>query len=181
DRLQLSEMEARRELRDAVKTWDADPRKAAVAELHKSSDVRARLAAAEVAADAAPAATPATETPTTAETETPAERWASLARELDPRLPEEGDWPATAARLQQAHDQGHDVSAATRALLAERPLSDSPARDLRYRLVSRLELPVDTDESTAAPTRPAGPTRGADRGRQDVNPPRRPRGGTPQR
>ena len=180
DRLQLSEREARRELRDAVKTWDADPRKAAAAELHKSSDVRARLAAA---ADAvAPTETPATpETPSNTNPKTLVDRWASLAHELDPRLLEQGDWPATAARLQQAHDRGHDVGAATRALLAERPLSDSPARDLRYRLVARLELPVDTDESAAAPTLPASPTRGADRGRQDINPPRRPTGGTPPR
>ena len=176
-RLQLSETQARRELRDAVKTWDADPRKAATAELHKSSDVRARLAAAA----AAPAAEAPANTKTDTPAATPAERWASLARELDPRLLEQGDWPATAARLQQAHDQGHDVTAATRALLAERPLSDSPARDLRYRLVARLELPVDTDESSAAPTRPVSPSKGADRGRQDVNRPRPPRGGAPRR
>ncbi|WP_348696003.1 MobF family relaxase, partial [uncultured Nocardioides sp.] len=51
-RLQLSQLQARRDLRDAVKSWDADPRKAALAELHKSSNVRARLAAA---ADKTPA------------------------------------------------------------------------------------------------------------------------------
>ena len=119
-RLQLSQLQARRDLRDAVKSWDADARKAALAELHKSSDVRARLAAA---AD-----------------KTPAERWAPLARELDPRLLEQGDWPATAAMLQQAHEQGHDVGAATRAIVTEKPLGDSPARDLRYRIVSRMPL-----------------------------------------
>ena len=139
----------------------------------------ARLAAAAPTATHAVDVPPHTNTDTPAAT--PAERWASLARELDPRLPEQGDWPATAARLQQAHDQGHDVTAATRALLAERPLSDSPARDLRHRLVARLELPVDTDESSAAPTRPVSPSKGADRGRQDVNRPRPPRGGAPRR
>ena len=123
-RLQLSQLQARRDLRDAVKSWDADPRKAAVAELHKSSEVRARLAAAVDKA--------------------PVERWAPLARELDPRLLEQGDWPATAAMLQQVHDQGHDVGAATRAIVAENPLGDSPARDLRYRIVSLLEMPIDT-------------------------------------
>jgi hypothetical protein len=123
-RLQLSHLQARRDLRDAVKTWDADPRKAALAELHKSSEVRARLAAA---AD-----------------KTPAERWAPLARELDPRLLDQGDWPATAAMLQQAHEHGHDVGASTRALVAETPLGDSPARDLRYRIVSRLGMPDAT-------------------------------------
>lgn len=156
-RLQLSQLQARRDLRDAVKSWDADPRKAALAELHKSSDVRARLAAA---AD-----------------KTPAERWAPLARELDPRLLEQGDWPATAAMLQQAHEQGHDVGAATRAIVTEKPLGDSPARDLRYRIVSRLELPIDGSEGTPAPTT----SQGAARDRQDINRPRPPRRGTPRR
>ncbi|CAM3583859.1 MobF family relaxase [Nocardioides marinus] len=156
-RLQLSQLHARRDLRDAVRTWDADPRKAALAELHKSSEIRARLSAA---AD-----------------KTPAERWAPLARELDPRLLEQGDWPATAAMLQQAHEQGHDVGAATRAIVAEKPLGDSPARDLRHRIVSRLEIPIDTGESTPAPTT----SQGAARDRQDVNRPRPPRRGTPRR
>jgi DNA primase catalytic core len=122
-RLQLSHLQARRDLRDAVKTWDADPRKAALAELHKSSEVRARLS---VAAG-----------------KTPAERWAPLARELDPRLLDQGDWPATATMLHQAHEHGHDVGAATRALVAEAPLGGSPARDLRYRIVSRLGMLID--------------------------------------
>ncbi|GGO85326.1 hypothetical protein GCM10011584_05040 [Nocardioides phosphati] len=155
-RLQLSQLQARRDLRDAVKTWDADPRKAALAELHKSSEVRARFAAAAE--------------------KTPAERWAPLARELDPRLLEQGDWPATAAMLQQAHEQGHDVGAATRGLVAEKPLGDSPARDLRYRIVSRLELPIE-GEGAPAPTQ----SQGAARDRQDVNRPRPPRPGTPRR
>jgi DNA primase catalytic core len=156
-RLQLSQLQAGRDLRDAVKTWDADPRKAALAELHKSSEIRARLSAAAE--------------------KTPAERWAPLARELDPRLLEQGDWPATAAMLQQAHEHGHDVGAATRASVAEKPLGDSPARDLRYRIVSRLEIPIDADESTPAPAA----SQGAARDRQDVNRPRPPRRGTPRR
>lgn len=131
-RLHVSQLQARRDLHDAVKSWDADPKNAAVAELHKSSDVRARLAAA---AD-----------------KTPAERWAPLARELDPRLLEQGDWPATAAMLQQAHEHGHDVGAATRAIVAETPLGDSPARDLRYRIVSRLEIPIDATSPLDTPT-----------------------------
>lgn len=153
-RLQLSQVQARRDLRDAVKNWDADPRKAALAELHKSSEVRARLAAAAQ--------------------QTPAERWAPLARELDPRLLEQADWPATAVMLQQAHEQGHDVGAATRGLIAEKPLGDSPARDLRYRIVSRLELPIDR-EGTPAPRR----SQGAARDRQNINRPRPRRPGTP--
>jgi DNA primase catalytic core len=150
-RLQLSQLQADRDLRDAIKTWDADPRKTALAEMHKSSKVRARLSAAAE--------------------RTPAERWAPLARELDPRLLEQRDWPATAAMLQQAHEHGHDVGAATRAIVAEKPLGDSPARDLRYRVVSRLEISIDADESTPAPTA----SQGAARDRHDVNRPRPPR------
>ncbi|GAB6986813.1 MobF family relaxase [Nocardioides pyridinolyticus] len=156
-RLQLSQLQARRDLGDAIKSWDADPRKAALAELHKSSEVRGRLSAAAE--------------------KTLAERWATLALELDPRLLEQGDWPATAAMLQQAHEQGHDVGAATRGLVAEQPLGDSPARDLRYRIVSRLEIPIDTGGGTPAPTQSPGVARD----RQDVNRPRPPRRGTPRR
>ncbi|WP_278258249.1 hypothetical protein [Nocardioides convexus] len=105
---------------------------------------------------------------------TPAERWAPLARELDPRLLEQGDWPATAAILQQVHEQGHDVGAVTCGLVTEGPLGDSPARDLRYRIVSRLELPIVGGETSPAPTQSPG----AARDRQDVNGPRPPRRGT---
>ena len=48
--------------------------------------------------------------------------------------------------LQQAHEQGHDVGAATRALVAETAPGRQPARDLRYRIVSRLDVPIDTGE-----------------------------------
>ena len=89
----------------------------------------------------------------------PAERWAPLARELDPRLVEQGDWPATAAMLQQAHEQGHDVGAATRALVAEAPLGDSPARDLRYRLVRRSDSANTTPNPPTVPPRGSGATR----------------------
>jgi len=126
-RLQLSQLQARRDLRDAVKTWDADPRKAAQGELNTSGDVRARLQAAAA--------------------RTPAERWASLAAELDPRLVDQRDWPATAQLLQEAHEQGHDVATAARGLVGEAPLGEQPARDLRYRLVSRLDVTFDTGEA----------------------------------
>ncbi|WP_036490578.1 MobF family relaxase [Nocardioides sp. CF8] len=157
-RLLLSELQSRRDLGDAVKAWDADPRKAAQAELNSSSEVRARLEAAAA--------------------KSPAERWAPLAREVDPRLVEQCDWPATAAMLQQAHEQGHDVGAATRALVAEAPLGDSPARDLRYRIVSRLRLPIITGEATSGPP-PLSRTEASDR--QDTARPRPPRPGTPRR
>ena len=116
---------------------------------------------------------------TAAASRPPQERWAALAAALDPRLPGQGDWPALAAVLQHAHDEGHDVTALTRRLVAEAPLDDLPAQDLRYRIVSRLghapagdppPRPAVTGASEhhrapvpAAPRRtasPAGPRRG---------------------
>ncbi len=142
-RLLLSQEQARRDLRDAVKTWDTDPRKTALAELRKSSEIRTRMIAAA--------------------NMTPAERWAPLARELDRRLLEQGDWRATAEMLQRAHDQGLDVTAAARRMVAETPLGESPTRDLRYRIASRLRIPIDDDGDAAAP----GSARGALRDRRD--------------
>ena len=79
--------------------------------------------------------------------------WAALANELDVRLVDEMDWPATATILQQAHDAGQQIAAATRAMVAERSLGGSPARDLRYRILASLDVTADIDESLPpAPT-----------------------------
>jgi DNA primase catalytic core len=125
--LQLPLLEARRNLRDAIKAWDADPRKAAKAEAGDLRAVRDRLEASS--------------------TQSPDERWASLAAELDPRLVEQPDWPATADVLQQAHDQGHDVAASARGLVSEDPLGEHPARELRYRIVARLDLGITAGDT----------------------------------
>jgi hypothetical protein len=120
-----------------VKAWDRDPRRAAGAQLQGSSDVRSRLVAA--------AAQP------------PKERWAALATEVDPRLPAQPDWSLTADLLQEAHDNGHDIPSTVRALVAEAPLSDRPARDLRYRLVARLDMSLRTPPAPSAPQTPPQP------------------------
>jgi DNA primase len=156
--LRLSQLQARRDLRDAVNTWDADPRKAAHSELANSSEVRARLQAAAA--------------------KTPAERWASLAAQLDPRLVDQRDWPAAAQILQEAHDQGHDVATAAHTLVNQAPLSEQPARDLRYRLASRLDITITTGETIAAAPRP---TVGAARDRRQRPDRTAPRHGTPRR
>ncbi|SMX87187.1 DNA primase, catalytic core [Brevibacterium sp. Mu109] len=144
-RLGLSQLRARRELRNTVRTWNADPRRAAANELASSSKIRARLASAM--------------------DQSPSDRWAGLATELDPRLLTEVDWPATATILQEAHDQGHDITTTAHELLTEQPLGDQPARDLRYRLVSRLNITIDTpDLPTEVPT--STPTTGTARDRQ---------------
>jgi DNA primase len=110
-RLRASLAMVHRDLHSAVAEWNRDPRKAAQNPLQTITEVRARLA--------------------TAPTRTPQERWAPLAAELDPRLVHQGDWPALASLMQDAHAQGHDVAAATRALAGESPLGELPAQDLR--------------------------------------------------
>ncbi|WP_137121114.1 MobF family relaxase [Segeticoccus rhizosphaerae] len=128
-RLQLSPATVQRDLLSAAQSWNADPRTAARAQTDRGSDARSRIhRAAQVP---------------------PRQRWASLASELDPRLPQEGDWPALAALMEQAHSNGHDVSAVTRQLVAERSLDDHPAQDLRYRIVATLDLQIQTDSSVS--------------------------------
>jgi AAA domain len=82
----------------------------------------------------------------------PQERWAPLAAELDTRLVHQGDWPALASLMQDANSQGHDVSAAARTLVAEEPLGELPAQDLRYRLVARLDLNLDDPPQDPSPS-----------------------------
>ena len=122
-RLPASLATVRRDLQTAVTEWNRDPRKAAQKPLQNITEVRARLAAAS--------------------TRPPYERWASLAAELDPRLVRQGDWAALASLMQDAHSQGHNVATAARTLVAEEPLGELPAQDLRYRLVARLDVNID--------------------------------------
>ena len=133
ERLYVGDEVAARFLRDAVETWDADPRTVAADKAASAGVVRARLEAAA-------------ELP-------PAQRWAALADELDARLVHEPDWPATATMLQQSHEAGHDIPDATRAMVTDAPLGGSPTRDLRYRIVASLNVTADVDESL--PTAPA--------------------------
>jgi DNA primase catalytic core len=125
----------------AVTRWETDPRRAAATGLANLTAVRARLETA----------TP----PPTREPSEPA--WAVLADQLDPRLTTEPDWPAAALLLQQAHERGYDVAATLRALLDDEPLADErPATDLRYRLISRLDVTDHTGASS--PDRPPLPS-----------------------
>jgi DNA primase catalytic core len=130
-RLQDSMATVRRDLHRAVTEWNRDPRNAAQKPLQNITEVRERLAAASA--------------------RPPQERWAPLAAELDPRLVRQGDWPALAALMQDAHSQGHDVATVARALVGEEPLNELPAQDLRYRLVALLD--VDIDASPQMPSK----------------------------
>ncbi len=126
-RLRLSTALALHDLIPAADSWTGDRRKAARTQVDQVSDVRARMQKS--------AQRP------------PQERWAGLGGELDARLPREADWPALAQLLDQAHADGHDVAAVTRQLVAERPLAEQPAQDLRYRLVGTLDVAIDTGGS----------------------------------
>ncbi|MCU1438935.1 MAG: primase catalytic core, N-terminal domain, partial [Naasia sp.] len=157
-RLQVTQLQVRRDLRDAVKVWDADPRTIAQDEMHSITEVRRRLEAAAA--------------------KSPAERWAPLARQLDSRLLEQSDWPATAAILQQVHEEGHDINTVTRALVDEAPLSYRPAADLRYRIVSHLQIGVDTGET---PNPRTSPSTGIAQEQRETPVHRPPQPGSPQR
>jgi DNA primase catalytic core len=87
---------------------------------------------------------------------THADRWATLAQNIDARLLSQPDWPATAQMLQQIHDSGQDVSRIAQQLVAnDQLLDDQPARDLRYRIVGYLP---DRTSSTE-PIEPAQATK----------------------
>jgi DNA primase catalytic core len=108
-----------------VKEWNDDPRSAARKPLQGVNDVEVRLArAARVL---------------------PQQRWAALAGQLDPRLCNQGDWPALAQLMESLHNQGNDVAAITRNLVSSTPLTELPAQDLRYRLVAHPTLGADLE------------------------------------
>jgi len=139
-RLQASMATVRRALHSAVTEWNHDPRKAVQKPLQNITEVRVRLAAAA--------------------TRPPQERWAPLAAELDPRLVRQGDWPALASLMRDAQSQGYDVAAAARTLVADEPLGEFPAQDLRYRLVARLDVDIDASpQGTSTPDSSTGAAR----------------------
>jgi hypothetical protein len=81
----------------------------------------------------------------------------TFAERLDARLPHQDDWPALQNLLQTAHQDGIDVAAISEQLLAQAPLNQRPAQDLKYRLIARLDL-----------TRHQQSPKAANEGRRDV-------------
>lgn len=134
-RLQIAQIQARRDLATAVRAWDADPRRAAHDGVNGLSDVKSRLEHEK--ADAL----------------TPVERWAPVAEAVDARLVEQRDWPLLAGMMQEISDAGHDVATTVRQLVDGKPLDDKPARDLRYRLVSHVDVTVKTGEASTVGAR----------------------------
>lgn len=140
DRLALDEPVVRGALAERALAWNRDPRGSAQEELAGARDVRARLADGEAAPPVAP----------------PAQQWAPLGQELDPRLTAQGDWPALATMLHQADADGHDIATIARQLVADQPLGERPAQDLRYRLAATIppeafSAPATHDRGTASP------------------------------
>jgi len=91
-------------------------------------------------------------------TQTPAQRWAPLARQIHPALIAADDWGALADRIDRTHRAGHDIQTLLPAIASQTPLSpDRPAADLRYRLTALVDLP-DEPMPASAP-RPASATR----------------------
>ncbi len=153
DRIGVEPQVLRQAVAEAGKTFNGERRRFSNDQLAKTSQVRTRI---EQATNASPT-----------------DRWAKLARGLDSRLVSQRDWPATAAMLQQVHDAGHNVPELARQLIDHTPLDESPAQDLRYRLVGYLP---DTD----APARPAASadSRGAEQQqRAQILPSKRPDAG----
>lgn len=139
ERLGTTEDTTRLSLYRAVRAWHDDPHAVSTQQLADASEVRARLEAAAH--------------------QTPEQRWAPVADQLDPRLSAQEDWPALARTMQHLHDEGHDVEALARASITNEPLASSrPAQALRYRLAV-IAPPTDStprprDATPETPTRP---------------------------
>ena len=84
--------------------------------------------------------------------------WVSLADRVDPRLTSEPDWPALASMLTSVQDNGEDPIRLVHLAMADGPLDNMPAQDLRYRLAALQQLPATTyDEPKPTRQRPDPP------------------------
>jgi hypothetical protein len=92
------------------------------------------------------------------------QRWAPLAKRLDPRLTAQRDWLLLAEVLQEVHDAGYDVLEVTRQLVEQAPLDGRPAEDLRYRLAAAVPLDLWT---RGVATEPATTLSGLDNDRRE--------------
>ena len=72
----------------------------------------------------------------------PAQRWAPLARQVDPAPIRADDRGALAETIDRTHRAGGDVQTLLPQIAAQAPLSaQRPATDLRFRLAARLNVP----------------------------------------
>jgi len=107
-----------------ITTWDRDRHAAAAAHVASTHDIRARLAAVAQMS--------------------PEERWSPFARQIDSALIHDHGWGSLADIIDQAHRHGVDVHALLPVLANTRPLDpDTPANDLKYRLIANTDVPVE--------------------------------------
>lgn len=155
-KLGLGEPEISREVARAASQYNRDRRRFTDKRTDGIRDVRRRLESLKSAP--------------------PADHWAPLARAVDRRLTTQKDWTATAAMLQDLHTAGADVETIVKTEVAREPLGESPAKDLRYRLVGHLpdkSIPAAPPQSPEAPaTRTQSQPTKLDGPNQPISPPR---------
>ncbi|QDO89973.1 hypothetical protein FNH13_17950 [Ornithinimicrobium ciconiae] len=131
--LGITQKEAHRTLHKAIQTWHTDPRRVVATQLDNTHDVKTRMEERDAQA--------------------PEARWVAVATQIDSRLPHEADWPALARVMQQLHNEGHDVAVLAQKTVAEEPLADRSAQDLRYRLITELPSGHVAPRPTNDPTK----------------------------
>jgi DNA primase catalytic core len=113
-----------------ITAWDRDRHAAAAAHAGTSHHTRTRLTAAAQMR--------------------PEERWAPLARQINRGLLLGHSWSPLADAIDQADRHGIDVHTLLPALANSHPLDpDRPANDLRYRLVTNTDMPIDAPTTTS--------------------------------
>ena len=123
-RLHAPEDVALTELLGHIRVWDKDRQEASTRQIRDVPTARDRITALA--------------------NQKPAQRWAPLARQIDPALTRAHDWGALAEAIDRSHRAGDDVQTLLPHLAAQAPLSkDEPAKDLRYRLAARLDDPEE--------------------------------------
>jgi DNA primase catalytic core len=119
-----------------ITTWDHDRQRAATAQVATGHNTRTRLAAVTQLR--------------------PQERWAPFARQINQALVHGYSWTMLADTIDQAHRHGVDVHALLPTLANSLPLAPNhPADDLRYRLVTNTDMPIDSPTTTSP--RPSAP------------------------
>jgi len=129
-RLHLPADVALTDLISHITTWDRGRHGAAATQVASSHDTRTRL--------------------TSVPQLHPEERWAPIARQINPGLIHDHGWAYLADAIDQAHRHGIDIHALLPTLANSHSLDPNrPADDLRYRLVANTDMPIDAPTSTS--------------------------------
>jgi DNA primase catalytic core len=131
----------REQLLELAKQWTTDPRQAALPPLHNIHHVKERLAAAAHGHTEGKGQT---------------HDRVTLAEPLDPRLPQQDDWPGHNL-LQKAHQHGNDATPSEQPL-AQNGLEQGAVQDLTNRLDAALDATRHQADTSAAKTGRQGAT-----------------------